>query len=330
MIERIAITGSSGYYGRKFIEYLRRVAPEVRILGVDIVAPTDGVPDEFQLIDVRSPKVRTVLGDFRPDTILHLAFVVNPIRDLQKMHEINVVGTQNIMEAVRAIRPRRFQLSSSATAYGAWPDNPVPIEESWPLRACGTLQYALDKVRIEEDVQKLAAELPEVAVSWTRPAVICGAGIKNYIIDVMLHYPIVILPNGRDVPLQFVHEQDLVAATWEILSRDARGAFNVAPPDWVGMVEVGRLTNRWAVSSPFWIMKSLAVIRWAMRFPHPNFPPGFADFFRYPWVVTPARLERELGFRFQHSSREILIRMWMEYRHSVGKSVREPAAPSRV
>ena len=319
MIERIAITGSSGYYGRKFVDHVRRVAPEAKILGIDIVDPREGAPDEFRKLDVRDSRLQNEIVNFRPDTVLHLAFVVNPIRDVRKMHDVNVNGAHNVMSAVRTLKPQRFQMCSSATAYGAWPDNPVPIEETWPLRACGDLQYALDKVQLEEEILKLERDLPEVTVSWTRPAVICGPKIQNYIIDVLLQYPVVFMPNGRDLPLQFVHEQDLVAATWEILIRGGRGAYNVAPPNWIAMSELAKLTNRWTVNSPFWIMRYLAVIRWAMRFPHPNFPPGFANFFRYPWVIAPTRLEKEFNFEFKHSSRDIVIQMWDEYQQSIGK-----------
>ena len=66
------------------------------------------------------------------DSVIHAAFVFQPMRDLKKMSDINLGGTENILRAVEQAAPARFLLVSSATAYGAWPDNPVPIPEDWP------------------------------------------------------------------------------------------------------------------------------------------------------------------------------------------------------
>ena len=107
-MQRIAITGSSGYYGHKLIEHIRRESPETRLLGIDVVAPGDAAPHEFFQADIRSPDVRTALATFQPDTIVHLAFVVNPIRDTRLMSDINLGGTRNVFAAVRELRPQRF------------------------------------------------------------------------------------------------------------------------------------------------------------------------------------------------------------------------------
>lgn len=229
-MQRIAITGSSCYYGRKLVEHIRRESPETLLLGIDVIPPRDAAPHEFFQADVRSPDVRTALANFQPDTIVHLAFVVNPIRDTRLMHDINVNGTKNVFDAVRAIRPKRFLMASSATAYGAWPDNPVPITEDWSIRACTEFQYSADKSALEAEIKLLHDELPNVAVSWTRPVIIGGKGVSNYLSRYVLNLPFMVLPNGRDVPLHFVREEDCVAATWAILQGNARGPFNVGPP----------------------------------------------------------------------------------------------------
>ncbi len=322
-MQRIAITGSSGYYGRKLIEHARRVAPTVRILGIDVVPPRDSAPDEFVKLDIRHPDVQTTLASFQSDTIVHLAFVLNPTHDNRQMHDINVGGTQNVFAAVRSIRPQRFLMSSSATAYGAWPDNPIPMHETWRLKAREKFQYSADKTAIEAAIRLLADELPDVAVSWTRPAIICGENVENFLSRLILNLPFMILPDGKDVPMQFVHESDCAAATWEILFQNARGPFNVAPPDWVPIRRVAELTNRRAVKLPYWSMKLATTIWWGLRLPVFDFPASLHDFVRYPWVVAPTRLQDELGFRFQHSAEETLMEMWAEHSHKKGRRSRK-------
>jgi UDP-glucose 4-epimerase len=198
-MQRIAITGSSGYYGRQFIEHIRQESPDTRILGIDVVPPPSVAPHEFVQTDIRSAEVRTALAKFRPDTIVHLAFVLNPIRDKRLMCDINIGGTNNVFESVRALQPERFLVASSATAYGAWPDNPVPIHEDWRLKPRENFQYAADKTAIELAIKSLAEELPNVAISWTRPVIIGGKGANNYLSRFVLNLPFIVLPDGQDM-----------------------------------------------------------------------------------------------------------------------------------
>jgi UDP-glucose 4-epimerase len=232
---------------------------------------------------------------------------VNPIHDKRLMHDINVGGTANVFEAVRRLRPTRFLTASSATAYGAWPDNPVPISEGWRLKAREEFQYASEKTALEAELQQLAEELPDIAVSWTRATIIGGKGVNNYLSRLVRHLPLIVLPDGEDVRLQFVHVDDCAAATWEILCQDARGPFNVAPRDWVSLTELAELTNRPVIKLPFWTFKLVSGIWWHLRLPIFDYPPSLHDFIRHPWVIAPTRLENELGFQFRYTAEETLL-----------------------
>ncbi len=67
--------------------------------------------------------------------MIHLAFIVNPIHDEDKMGRINLQGALNFLEAARRCAPERVLVSSYANVYGAWPDNPVPLPEEVPPQA---------------------------------------------------------------------------------------------------------------------------------------------------------------------------------------------------
>ncbi|MGQ0634768.1 MAG: NAD-dependent epimerase/dehydratase family protein [Planctomycetaceae bacterium] len=305
-MQRIAITGSSGYYGRKLIGYIRSRAPHATIMGCDKALPRGDAPDLFHQLDVRDGRLVEQFESFRPDTVIHLAFIVNPIHDDRLMRSINIDGSRNVMNAVRRVRPERFQLASSATVYGPFPDNPVPVDETWPLRSRANFRYAVDKTDLEAMIAELSRELPGTAVSWTRPAIIYGPGVDNYLSRFLFLLPIVVFMDGHDSVLQFVHEDDVVAATWRILECNARGPFNVGPPDWVRFSDIAADTGRPLVSLPFWMIRMITTCWWGLRLPGFTFPTGLLYFLRHPWVVAPRRLERELGFRFQYSSRDAL------------------------
>jgi len=306
-MKRVAVTGSSGYLGRKLIAHLRRQHGDAEILGIDIrpPEPAEVSPDRFMALDILSAGLAAALDDFRPDTIVHAAFVLAPIRDRHMMRETNVDGCRNLLSAVGG-GVERVMLVSSATAYGAWPDNPVPIDETRPLRPC-RFQYAADKVEIETLAEEFAERNPAIAVSRIRPTIIGGAGMDNYLYRFIFDQMLVVLLDGYDVPVQFVHEEDVAAAMLAILTARARGAFNVGPPDWCMASEIAAETRRRTLRLPFRLMKILHGLAWAARLPGHEAPAEFLDFARYPWVVAPRRLQQELGFRFQHTSRATLL-----------------------
>ncbi len=305
-LQRILITGSSGFYGRAVVSGIRKEWPNAEIFGLDMVAPKTDAPDRFQQCDITDSGLREHVVLFRPDTILHLAFVVNPMRDEKRMHEINVGGTGNLLAAAAEAGPSRLLISSSATAYGAWPDNPVPMSEDHPLRTRSEYRYADDKFQVEMLLAEFTELHPQIAVSWTRPCMIYGPGMTNFMTTLFTVPPVLTLPGGSNPQMQFVHLDDVADATLAILKADARGPFNVAPPDWFTMRDLARLSGRFAIPVPFGVCRALTACWWALRLPIFHFPSPLWYFIRYPWVVSPERLMTEVGFQFRHSSTDVI------------------------
>lgn len=304
--QRILITGSSGFYGRAVIGAIRKTWPSAEILGLDVVAPGSDPPHRFVHCDIIGPQLREHVVGFRPDTILHFAFVVNPMRDENRMHQINVGGSRSLLAAAAEVKPARLLVSSSATAYGAWPDNPVPLTESHPLRSRSEYRYADDKYQVEGLLSDYAAAHPDTAVSWTRPCIIYGPGLTNFMIPLLTVSPILTLPGGSNPQMQFVHLDDVAAATVALLAARARGPFNVAPPDWVTIKDLAKMTRRPAIPIPFAVLRAVTACWWGLRLPIFLFPSPLWYFIRYPWVVSPDRLMSEVGFQFRYSSDDVI------------------------
>lgn len=320
-MKRIAITGSSGFYGRGLIPALRARWPGVKILGLDLTAPAESPPDEFSICDVTSEHVQREFDRFRPEAVVHLAFVVNPTRNDALMHKINVEGTRNVLQAAADCGADRVLVSSSATSYGAWPDNPVPMNEDFPLRA-RDYRYAKDKVAVEQMLVEFERAHPEIVVSWTRPCLIYGRGVSNYLTTLILWGPLIALPGFNDTQLQFVHLEDLGSATAAVLASGKRGPFNVAPDDWCTLKTLAKLSGRWTLPVPFWMCLALGHVWWTCRLPVFHFPGNLWYFLRYPWVVAPKRLKEELGFSFRYSSHDVLRMLLAD--HGKLKRSRQP------
>jgi UDP-glucose 4-epimerase len=304
-MQRIAITGSSGYLGRKLVRALRS-REGCEILGIDLKEPdAASAPDRFLPLDITAPELVEQIEAFAPDTVIHSAFVFQPMHNERRMRQINLDGLSNVLAAVESAEVARFMQVSSATAYGAWPDNPVPMDESQPLRA-SKYQYAADKTEIESIVAEFRREHPSCLVSTVRPAIIGGKNMENYLSRFIFGMPFLAKLDGYDTPLQFVHEDDVVAAMLAILEADAEGPFNIGPPNWTAVTEIAAETNRSVWSLPLWLAKPLHSLAWNLRLPVHESPASFLDFARYPWVVAPKRLEDELSFAFQYSSTDTM------------------------
>jgi UDP-glucose 4-epimerase len=111
-----------------------------------------------------------------------------------------------------------------------------------------------------------------------------------------------LLPDGHDTRLQFVHEDDLARATLAILVAGGRGPFNVAPEDSLTQREIARAMGIAAVPLPFFLIDAFARVWWTLRLPWVAAPPGLVHYLRHPWVMTSRRLNEELGFACSHSS----------------------------
>jgi UDP-glucose 4-epimerase len=300
-LERIAITGSSGLYGRALVKEIRQTLPAARILGIDRAAATADRPDDLWLGDICDPGMAAAIADFRPDTVVHLAYAVQPGRNMRAMRAANVDGAQRILDAAAACGAARVLVASSGTVYGAWPDNPARCDESTPVRPRPEYYYSDHKGHVERMVQEFAAARPGIAVSWTRPAIICGPGVRNFLSDFFLNMPFLFLPDGNDTPLQFVHQLDVARATLAILRRSARGPFNVAPDDALTHRQIAAILGVAAVPMPFFLMDGMSRVWWTLRLPWFATPPGLAGYVRHAWLMSSERLRREVGFEFEYS-----------------------------
>ena len=301
-MKRVVVTGSSGYLGRKLVSALR--AQGHVVLGVDVTEADTDQPDEFVESDIRNYDLTEPLREFKPTAIIHCAFVIKQLRNSSEMSDINVGGTQNILRVADDLKPQQFLFLSSATAFGAWPDNPVPIPDGTIPKGRWTYQYSGEKADLEKEVQKLSDRHPQMAVSWVRPSIVGGPRMDNFLGRFIFGLPFLMKLDGFDQPLQFVHEDDVIAGIMAVLDHNARGGFNLAPPSHTALSEIGTLTGRRTFSIPFWLGYASSWLAWKTRFWLHESPPGFLYFARYPWVVSPDRLTEELGFEFTRTSSE--------------------------
>jgi len=304
---RYVVTGGAGYIGTRLIERLVGRDDTERVVIADIRPPRSFRPKvEFSKLDVRDGDgVRSLLERERPDALVHLAFVLNPMHDEHTMYEIDVGGTHNVLEAASATGVEHVLVTSSATAYGAFPDNPVPIDEDQPVRGVPDFEYARDKTESDRLCQLWALKHPDRVMTIVRPCIVFGPNVDNYIVRAWTKQPFFADIGGFDVPVQFVHEDDVVEAISRLLLGRHAGQFNLAADGLMTRRECAELLDTRVVRMPVWLYRALATAYW--RFRVGEAPPGGIDFELHPWILSNEKVKKTLDWTPRYDSRETFL-----------------------
>ena len=151
---RIAlVTGAAGFIGSHISD--RFLVEGYTVVGIDDLSSgkLSNLPDGFDLreMDLRNSDVRDVIAEIRPDVVLHLAAqmsVAVSAREPLLDADINVVGTLNLLEGIRALERKTVKFvhfSSGGTVYGETTD--LPADELTPVRPLSP--YAASKLAVE-------------------------------------------------------------------------------------------------------------------------------------------------------------------------------------
>ena len=255
-------------------------------------------------MDIRDRGMRELFERERPDAVVHLAFVLNPIRDEHTMYDIDVNGTQNVLEAASAAGVQQLLVASSTTAYGAFPDNPVPLTEEHPVRGLPAYEYARDKTEIDRLCQLWAAQHPDRVMTIVRPTIVFGPNVDNYIVRFWLtarssRCSTATTRTGssctRRTSCTRSHACSASAAAGSSTSPLTARSSSRRPPGIAG-VKVRKM--------PLRVYRRIAAAAWRLRLPNVEAPPGQIDFLLYPWIAANDKLKAELDWTPRYTSRE--------------------------
>ncbi len=304
----IAITGAGGYVGRGLVEHLDKQDRFTRILGTDVNRPAvSSTKFSFLQKDIRDHSLIEFWRDQEVDTMVHLAFVVDPIHDEKEMYDINVNGSLNILRICEELEIGHIIVASSGTAYGAWPDNPVPLKEDDPIRIFPrTFSYPHHKGINEEHFADFMKRHPDVIFNIVRPTVVYGPNTDNYLSRYFKNLPFMPLVDGNDPYVQVVHEEDVSQLFTLMIEKKIPGAFNVAGDGMMRISEVAKMIGKRSLSVPRGLCHAVAWLLWQLRLGLVEAPPGVLDFTAYPWVLDTTRAKELLGWKPKHDTEQTL------------------------
>ena len=301
---RVLVTGGAGSLGRRVVAALAASTQVSEVISVDL-ADLDGRVD-----GVRSAAADLATADLSPlleriDAVVHLAFAkAESDDDEPAAAAADVLGASRLLEAAGAAGVGHAVILSSATVYGAWPANPVPLTEEAPVRPNPGSGYAVTRAEVERLGVEWAGAHDGATLAVLRPAPTVGDDYESWLSSA-LRQASGIRPGDADPPVQFVHLDDVAAAV--VLACEGRldGVYNVAPDGWITAEQVRALRGSPPrVPVPERLSGALAAVAWRWRVART--PPGLLPYVVHPWVVANDRLEAE-GWRATRSNEEAFV-----------------------
>jgi dTDP-glucose 4,6-dehydratase len=134
----IIITGGAGFIGSNFLSKYVLLYPETEFVNIDILTYAGDIEKislearnapnyQFAQVDIRDIEaLRSVYAKYTPTDIIHFAaesHVDNSIKNPRLFTEVNVLGTQNLLDLHKEFGMSRFHYISTDEVYGDIPDS---------------------------------------------------------------------------------------------------------------------------------------------------------------------------------------------------------------
>ncbi|MGY6500418.1 MAG: NAD-dependent epimerase/dehydratase family protein [Acidimicrobiales bacterium] len=298
----VVLTGSAGALGRRVLAGLAASPTVDRVIGLDLV-----VPESVPLPGVEHRSVDVLHDDLGPHlegatAVVHLASAFHPGTSMADP-ATDVALVRRVLDAAEQAGVAQVVLMSSATVYGASTANPIPLSENAPLEPNPGFDFAEAKAAAERLALAFAEECPDVAVCTLRPTTTLAEGEPSWV-SAALVGAVGLRAGEVDPPVQFLHFDDLAAATVLVTERGCSGAFNVAPDGWIPPDAMAALAGVPRPRVPASVAGRLAALRWQIGLSPA--PPEILPWVMHPWVVANDRLRAE-GWEPAHSNEEAYV-----------------------
>lgn len=298
----IAITGASGYVGQRLLAHLDRNPGVGHLVGLDMRDPERRVRRlDFHRVDIAHAELKPLLEGV--DVVVHLAAIHDPIPDVALMSRVNVEATRRVLDAAATVGVKRVVLMSSATVYGAWSNNPIPLTEDAPLRPNPEFIPAVQAAEVERLLSEWRQQNPGVAVVVLRPAPVLGTEANHLMARVLAGAPVAV--RGAAAPVQCAHVDDVADALVRACTQEMSGVYNVASDGWIDPDDAEALrAPRLRPLLPEGLVQRLLAAGWTTGLG--DIPPGVVPLVTHPWVVANDRL-RATGWTPYTSNEEALL-----------------------
>lgn len=249
----VVLTGIAGRFGRMLARDLRQ---DHRVIGVDPRGARH-LPQDITVhaVDLRRKKAEDIFRRNRVDTVIHMNPTPGWSGGGREHRNLTIMGTRRILEYCQKYRVSKLVLVSSATLYGAHPDNNQFLSEDSPL--LGGFGFSAMRDLVEADIYGTSFfwRHPEIDTVVLRPTHIVGR--LGNTASTYLAQRIAPTLLGFDPMMQIMSPEDFIHAIRLAMKPGIRGIFNIAGDDPAPLSELIRLSGNQALPVPEIVAKSM-------------------------------------------------------------------------
>jgi UDP-glucose 4-epimerase len=300
---KVLITGSSGALGRILIGYL--ISKRISVAGLDIKEPAEYFTDEqfrfYNCSVTEKERLRSVFSEEQPTIVVHFACSFNKIRNRRLEYEVDVIGSENVLEVTdQTPSVKQLIFSSSAAIYGAHCDNIGLLKESDRLGP-EPYRYGINKKLIENKYFGTHVR-PDLNITSLRICTVIGPSFDKprSIVSLLLKFPYI--PGFcKENKIQFLHDDDFVSLVGNVIDdTEVSGIYNLAPDNFAIIREL--VPDKKVIIFPLFILKGVLLLLWNLRLL--NLQPAAVKTSIYPIILDPSKIKKRYGYRFKFSTRE--------------------------
>jgi UDP-glucose 4-epimerase len=300
--KRVLITGLGTFWGGRVAQALEKDPAVEVIIGLDTVEPRIELErTEFVRADQNYSILARIVRATQVDTILHTFLVVDSTRMTGRaLHEVNVIGTMNLLAAAGApdSSVRQLVVKSSTLVYGSSDKDPTWFREETPRTSAPRTRVERSLLEVEDYLRDFAEDNPHVVVSLLRFSNVLGTDIITPI-SKALQLPATPCILGFDPLIQFVEEDDVVRSIEFVMDNQVPGIFNVTGDGRLPWSEVAAICGKrtWPLP-PYGTGLAASMLDMARV---TELPPEMLDLLRYGRGVDNRRLKKA-GFAYRYTS----------------------------
>jgi UDP-glucose 4-epimerase len=322
---RVVVVGATGNVGSSLVRALSADERVASVLGVARRVP------QLELAKVAWARADVAVDALAPlfagaDAVVHLAWLIQPSRDLTRLWRTNVAGSQRVFDAVAEAGVQALVHASSVGVYSPGPKD-REVDESWPTGGIPSSFYSRHKAEVERRLDRFEVEHPGVRVVRLRPALTFKRSsaseqkrlFAGRLFPGFLARPSLI-PVFPDVPrlrFQAVHTDDVAEAYRLAVTSAARGPFNVAAEPVLDPPRLAQLLDARLVRVPEAAMRRAVDVAWRLHL-QPS-PPGWVDLALESPLLDATRIRSELGWSPRWTSEDAIRELLAGMRAGAGE-----------
>lgn len=304
-LNSVLIIGMGGGLAKIVAGLLIKKHPHLKVFGID-PRPMDHFIKNKNMTYHRMKYTRSnfekLFRNNKFDAVIHLGRMshanANPRARLAQRLDLNVMGTNRILELSLQFDVKKVIILSTWHVYGAYSDNSVFIKEDSLLRAAIKYPELRDVVEMDQLATNwMWKHQHEIETLVLRPSSIIGPQINNAM-SLYLRSAYAPLAIDFNPMVQFIHEFDMANVIVKSITDIPTGTYNVATDECMSIREAKKHIGLPTIPVPVFLLEQTAKVINKTLWSVPNY---LIDYLKHSCILSNSNIKQYLPndfFRF--------------------------------